>query len=117
MCAAAPGPGRGRDISKRVWLAGETVAVLRCIVLCTATELAADCALQEDGRTALHCASEKGHVECALLLADCGSGLDLADVSSCLTHPVGWASSNLSSSLVDVCLCARVCDGYWVRAG
>jgi hypothetical protein len=54
--------------------------------------------------TALHGASEGGHVECVRLLLDRGAGLDVANVSSWLvvrTH--GWRS-----------LCAGCAESLWM---
>jgi hypothetical protein len=71
--------------------------------------LAVDCSVQSDGRTSLHCASEKGHVECVRLLLDRGAGVDVVSVSSWSdvhTHHVTWALRGARRALVDV----RVCE-------
>jgi ankyrin repeat protein len=48
--------------------------------------------VQNDGRTALHCASMNGHEECVRLLLDRGACLDVVDVSSWLVvHTYGMA--------------------------
>ncbi len=76
--------------------------------------------VQEFGRAALNVASKTGHVECVRLLLDWGAGVDEADVSSRLvtsTHRVARALRGVRQALVYVCMCARVCEGYWLCVG
>ncbi len=64
-------------------------------------------AVQRYGGTALHRASEGGHVECVRLLLDRGAGMDALDVSSWLvvrTHGLPWVLRGVWRALVDVCV-------------
>jgi hypothetical protein len=72
--------------------------------------VAAGCAVQEDGRTALHRAIEGGDVECVRLLLDRGTDIDLVDVSSWLVVCT-YRGAYALRAVCGECVC---CQCLWV---
>ena len=81
VCELLLNRGANIDMADKVW------NVLYYVILCHyALEMIVNIMIQTDGKNALICASEKGHIEVCYLLLSRGADIDIDNVVSVFLH-------------------------------